>query len=196
MIGYLQGKIKDTWADKAVILTSSGVGYLVHTPGVGFLPDQEVEMYIYTGVRENDISLWGFNKAEDLKLFELLLEVSGIGLKTAFALVNNLGVSTVINAIRTAHVDSLKAPGVGRKTSERIVLELKDKIDNITWSVGSGTLQQPTIKPQHQQMIDDSISALEGLGYRRNEVELALKQIDISTYKDSQELVKALLIRV
>lgn len=195
MIGFIQGKIKDTWADKAVILTSGGVGYLVHTPGVGFLPDQEVEMYIYTGVRENDISLWGFNKAEDLKLFELLLEVSGIGLKTAFALVNNLGINTIVNAVRTAHVDSLKAPGVGRKTAERIVLELKDKIDNITWSVGAA-VGQPTIKPQHQQMIDDSISALEGLGYRRNEVEVALKQVDISTYKDSQELVKALLIRV
>lgn len=195
MIGYIQGKIKDTWSDKAVILTQSGVGYLVHTPGVGFLPDQEVEMYIYTGVRENDISLWGFNKAEDLKLFELLLEVSGIGLKTAFTLVNNLGLQTLVNAIRTAHVDSLKAPGVGRKTAERIVLELKDKIDNMTWSVGA-VEAQPKIKPQHQQMIDDSISALEGLGYRRNEVEVALKQVDISAYKDSQELVKALLIRV
>src|SRR2546430_2329173 len=131
MIGYISGQVKQVYKEKLIIMTGGGVGYLVSAVQSNYLEGQSVNLYIYTAVRETEISLWGFAERAELELFESLLSVSGVGLKTAQALIANLGVNRIISAIRSGDALSLKVPGVGSKISERIVIDLKNKVENL-----------------------------------------------------------------
>jgi Holliday junction DNA helicase RuvA len=204
MFGYISGTIKDVLDDKLIILTQSGVGYTTHFPSKsGYLSGQQVELYLYTAVRENEISLWGFGELRDLQMFELLLGVSGVGLKTAYTLLSEIGLSGIVRCILQADTRGLKAPGVGKKTGERIVLELKDKLSNHPELMSVSNGESPSqvggssfAVDLNSETVQDAITALEGLGYKRYEVEQAIRTLSVSEYGNAQELVRLLLTRV
>lgn len=202
MFGYISGTIKDILGDKLIILTESGVGYATRYPAKsGYLVGQQVELYLYTAVRENEISLWGFSAKRELGMFELLLGVSGVGFKTAYALISEVGVDGLSRCIVQADTRGLKAPGVGKKTAERIVLELKDKLHEhpeLLASEGagdSGKLANFSVD-MSSEIVRDAVTAMEGLGYKSYDIEQAIRTLGVTEYESAQELVKLLLTRV
>ena len=131
MIGYISGTIIYSDSQKSLILTNSGVGYEIHhsTPMV---PNKNVSFFISHIIREQSQDLYGFESVEDKKFFEMLLDVNGIGPKSAYALISHVGVQQIISAITLENVDILKsAPGVGKKSAEQIILSLKDKVSKL-----------------------------------------------------------------
>src|SRR5262249_55228496 len=133
MIAHLRGTLLEKHPN-AVIVEVNGVGYEVTIPVSAFssLPDrgQPVQLHIHTHVREDALALFGFTSAADKALFEKLITVSGIGPKLAVTTLSGLTASDLVTAIRNGAVDQLvRIPGVGKKTAERMVLELRDKLD-------------------------------------------------------------------
>ncbi len=182
MIGYLKGTLihQDL---KSIILDVGGIGYKIHT-NTAILDSHKgktCEFWTYLAVRENALDLYGFTKKEEMDFFELLLTVSGIGPKSAMGI---LGVATIHNlrhAISTGDTQHLiKVSGVGKKNAEKIVLELKDKIED--WNTESGEYMSGDV---------DALEALKSLGYGEREAREALKKVtDVS---DTGEKVKKAL---
>lgn len=193
MIGYLSGKIKDVKGNQ-VILFSNGIGWTVNVGVNDYLIDQEVEIYTHLVVREQEMSLYGFETSLELNLFELLIEVSGVGPKTAILLVKEKGVGQVANSIIAKDISGLKVTGVGKKTAEKIILELKDKIEKLNLSRNQRFTSQSNI---NSRMDQDVLEAMIGLGYKSFDVERAyeslLKDRKETEELESEELIKLLL---
>jgi holliday junction DNA helicase RuvA len=193
MIAHLQGQVLDIYKEK-VIIDVNGVGYLVGVPGEGYLVGQSVSLFIHTAVRENEISLWGFKSMEELQMFEQLLGVTGVGLKTAQALLSSLGLRNIVLAVMEGDATKLKAPGVGSKTAERIILDMRDKVDMsknpVPREQGGAELSESSL------MAEEAIVALESLGYKRTEVENVLKRLKLSDYSQTSDLVKVILVNI
>lgn len=141
MIGYLKGKIISAKPTQ-IILEVNGVGYLVNISISTFekISDQnEISLFIHTHVREDALSLYGFYTEAEKEMFELLISISGIGPKVALSILSGISVDELQNAIQTENVSRLvSVPGVGRKTAERVVLELKSKVGFIESTVSKG----------------------------------------------------------
>jgi len=178
MIAFLRGKILEKHPNQ-VIVETAGVGYDVLIPVSTFssLPEagSEVKLRIHTHVREDALALFGFLTAEEKTIFERLISVSGIGPKLAITVLSGLPTSDLIYAIRNAAVEQLvRIPGVGKKTAERIVLELKDKLEGVAPAAGPGQIEKPmTILSVVEQ---DVISALLNLGCNRSTAEGAVRK--------------------
>jgi len=178
MIAFLRGKLLEKHPNQIVIDTA-GVGYDVVIPISTFsaLPDAgaEVALRIHTHVREDALALFGFLTSEEKGLFERLISVSGIGPSLAIKVLSGLATPAIIEAIRGGQVEQLvRIPGVGKKTAERMVLELKDKLEGL----GSGSL--PTIstkaEPALSSIEQDVLSALLNLGCQRVAAEAAVRK--------------------
>lgn len=196
MIAHLRGTLlrKST---QAVILENGGVGYEVHVPLSTFyaLPEtgQEVALHIYTHVREDILALFGFHSALEKSLFLMLISVSGIGPKLAVNILSGIGPEEFLNAVATA--DSLRLqsiPGVGKKTAERIVLELKEKAQK-----SLGEIRTPEVAVEHapdRRMLEDAVSALVNLGYPAKVARVAVEKAGAKG-KDQrlEELIKEAL---
>lgn len=172
MIAHLRGKLISKHPNQAIVDTS-GVGYEVNIsiPTFSDLPalGSEVSLFIYTHVREDALSLFGFLRAEDKQLFEKLLSVSGIGPKLAITILSGMQADAMVAAIKGNNVAALvRIPGIGRKTAERMVLELRDKLH----AFGIAPAMAP-VSPVEE----DVISALVNLGYNRALAEKALGQL-------------------
>ncbi len=168
MIAYLRGKLiqKDP---ARVIVDVNGVGYEIFVPLTTFtsLPDTGVEVAIdvHTHVREDIIALYGFSTRRERSIFEKLMTISGIGPKLAVTILSGGSVEDLVGAIKRSDLGRLTAiPGVGKKTAERIILELKDKLQDFVES------------PQRPAVEMDVLSALENLGYGRPFAESALRR--------------------
>ena len=168
MIAHVKGKLEHVY-DKSIVVDASGVGYLVFvSPAtLGRLPavDSEVKIFTYMQVSENSQSLHGFLTQEEVRLFTLLISVSGIGPKVATGILGNLDPSQIMMAIVADDAAALsKAPGVGKKTAQRLVLELRDKIksDDAFAQPASGLASSSGAK-------NDALDALLALGYGRAE---------------------------
>ncbi len=176
MIAYVKGIPAYTRADYAVI-DVGGVGYKVFMPlsHLGRLPREEkvVTVYTYLHVREDIQALYGFLSTEDLDIFELLLAVSGVGPKAALSILSTLEPSKLALAVSQGDVKAISsAPGIGKKTAERIVLELKNKI-------GSGLVDvsdSAEYLPGNADLFTDAVSALMGLGYTASEASEAARK--------------------
>lgn len=177
MIAKLKGIITD-FLPSAVIIEAAGVGYRVEISGSGLNKGEELEVYIYTYVRENEIRLLGFRELKELVLFEKLLLVSGVGPRLAQSLIGYLGYNEIIIAITQDEPARLKVPGIGSKTAQRIILELKSKLD-INMVEHSAT-KQPRIARS------EIIQALSGLGYKQAEIEIILPRLDGKLNIDEQ----------
>lgn len=168
MIAHLRGKLMQK--DPArVIVDVNGVGYEVFVPLTTFtaLPDtgSEVSIDVHTHVREDIIALYGFSTRRERTIFEKLMTISGIGPKLAVTILSGGSVEDLVGAIKRSDLARLTAiPGVGKKTAERIILELKDK------------LQEFVEAPQKPAVEMDVMSALENLGYNRALAESALRR--------------------
>jgi Holliday junction DNA helicase RuvA len=177
MIATLRGKLIEKHPNQAIV-EAGGVGYDVLIPVSTFsaLPETgaEVKLRIHTHVREDVFSLFGFLTAEEKSVFEKLISVSGIGPSLGIKVLSGMAVSALIPAIRQGHVDQLvRIPGVGKKTAERIVLELKDKLEGIGPAVPAGTTEKP-VSPL--STVDrDVLSALVNLGCTRLAAEAAVR---------------------
>jgi len=187
MISYLRGRIINKSLNYA-ILEVAGVGYQVYA-GENFLNElkvgAEVEVYTHHQVREEVSDLYGFKTMEDLELFTLLLSVSGVGPKSAMGVISMASANDIKEAIIRDDANLLtKVSGIGKKTAERVVLELKTKIlrsGGVTTTINSSSL-----------IGSDEIDALMSLGYTLNDARSALNLID-PTLTDSGERVKAAL---
>ena len=167
MIAHLQGRISEKQPNR-IIVDVNGVGYAVFVPlstfyGLGE-PGAEISLRIHTHVREDALMLYGFATALEQELFERLIGVSGIGPKLALSVLSGIEPADLIRAIERGDVARLTAiPGVGKKTSERIVLELKDRLPHahLAAIVADGAT------PDASSLRDDVLSALVNLGYHR-----------------------------
>jgi Holliday junction DNA helicase RuvA len=179
MIAFLRGKLLEKHPNQ-VIVDTAGVGYDVVIPVSTFsaLPDTgaEVALRIYTHVREDALALFGFLTQQEKALFEKLISVSGIGPSLAIKVLSGLATPAIIDAIRGGQVEQLvRIPGVGKKTAERMVLELKDKLEGLGGaSAPSGVAVRAD--PALSAIEQDVLSALLNLGCNRASAEAAVRK--------------------
>lgn len=184
MIGKLTGKI-DFIRNNYVIIDVSGVGYRVQMTEISLgkvSREQEAELFIHTYVREDHIHLYGFLEMEELEMFELLISISGIGPKAA------LGILTIANpkAIKTAIINEdssilTRVSGVGKKTAERVILELQNKIEDL-----------PDMDQTQAKSDSEVVEALVGMGYKITEAREAAKLVP-QEVEDISEKIKLAL---
>ena len=173
MIGRLTGRLAEKAPDH-LLLDVNGVGYVVAIPLSTFYelpePDSPTTLWIHTHVREDTLALYGFLSQRERSLFLLLLTVNGIGPRVALTVLSGMPPAELVEALRKQDVRRLVAvPGVGKKTAERMVLELSEKAQKFSEPPPAGT--PPSVAA------DDVISALVNLGYRKNEAERAVEGI-------------------
>lgn len=185
MIAQLSGKLVHKCFEY-LIINVGGVGYQVQIPLSTFYKvpqnDSEITLHIYTHVREDALQLFGFLTPEEKEIFQLLVKVSGVGPRLARNILSGIPVEELTEALSTGDQGRLDAiPGVGRKTAERLILELKDKMPEVSLDEGL----KPEGKADYLQVMDDVISALENLGYRKGEAKETLDRISEDIKKDS-----------
>jgi holliday junction DNA helicase RuvA len=182
MIAFLRGKLLEKHPNQ-IIVETGGIGYDVVIPISTFssLPDAgaEVALRIHTHVREDAIALFGFLTLEEKALFEKLISVSGIGPSLAVKVLSGLATSAIIEAIRGGDVAQLvRIPGVGKKTAERMVLELKDKMEGL--GGGAPLSVSSKAEPALSDIEQDVLSALLNLGCQRGAAEAAVRKAKIA----------------
>lgn len=197
MYAYIKGtlEIKTT---EYVVIETNGIGYKIFMSEtaidkLGELGSQ-VKIHTYLKVREDDMSLYGFNTNEELRMFELLLSVSGVGAKSAIVILSNISPSSFALAVITDDVGKLKKlPGIGPKTAQRIILELKDKLNAIE-DTNKNELEEMLLKKEVDgEKVSEAISALQVLGYTRKEIEKAFENFDESDLSVEDMIKKGLL---
>ncbi|PJA95356.1 MAG: Holliday junction branch migration protein RuvA [Ignavibacteriales bacterium CG_4_9_14_3_um_filter_34_10] len=193
MIGYLTGKIVLKKPTK-IILDVSGVGYLINISISTFekIPDETetVALFTYLNVKEDALDLYGFWTIDEKEMFELLISVSGIGPKIAQSILSAIQIDDLKESLKFGNLSRLTAtPGVGRKTAERMILELKDKIDSLD-QIDVSRVSGFSIK-------NDAVLALTNLGYNQKTATNVIRQIMESKPSITiEELVKNALIQL
>jgi holliday junction DNA helicase RuvA len=172
MIAHLRGKLIHKQPGQAIV-ECGGVGYdvVISVPTFTALPaaGAETALHIHTQVSEDQIALFGFLESEEKRLFERLITVSGVGPKLAIKILSGLNSERVVQAIRGQdHAQLVRIPGVGRKLAERLVVELKDKLEDFAVA--------PAPTGPHGAAVEDVLSALVNLGYQRPAAEKAIEQ--------------------
>jgi holliday junction DNA helicase RuvA len=190
MIGSLRGKLIEKRPNQ-VLLDVGGVGYLVQIPlstfaGLGAL-HEEATLLIHTHVREDQLALYGFVTAREKRCFELLISASGVGPSLALKILSGMGLEELVPAIRQGNLAQLvRIPGVGRKTAERMVVELRDKLV----AVEVPEAGKPATRSQQEA---DVASALVNLGYDARSVEKAVEKARADAGADFEGLLRAAL---
>jgi Holliday junction DNA helicase RuvA len=194
MIGYLHGTVVDVDNDY-VILNVGGVGYRVTLPANLMNPSPaigtELQLHVELELREDSVTLYGFRGKEDLKLYQKLRSVSGIGPKVAIGIIGTAEQSRFIRSILNEEINYLtKLPGVGKKTAQRLILELKDKVSLPEYQLDSKVPDGPS-----SPVLDDALQALLSLGYLKPEVlPLLVKgQELLGSQCDAQDLIRFVL---
>jgi len=186
MISFLSGKILNK-GQGYIILRVGDVGYKIYVSPTKYANldlNQEIEFYIYQVVREDALDLYGFSSLEELEMFELLLSISGIGPKSALGALSISNVGELKSYIAQGDPTLLtKVSGIGKKTAERVVLELRDKIKHTT---------HDTKHEIGASIAGDEIDALMALGYSMQQAREALKKVD-SNIQDSGEKIREAL---
>lgn len=201
MIGYVRGLLEEI-EENAVVLDVGGMGIRIYVSGdfLCQLPPQGTEMkiYTYTNVKEDSFTLYGFRNKDELDLFKKLISVSGIGPKGGLAILSVLSADDLRFAIYSGDVKSIaKAPGIGKKTAERVVLELKDKVsleDNGADTLISQIGQAPDgAMSEFAGKRKDAIEALAALGYSSTDAARAVKQMNPTEDMSVEDILKASL---
>ena len=194
MIALLTGKIAHK-SPEFIILDVNGVGYRVQIPFSTYyeLPAEgmEISLNIYTHVKEDAINLYGFRSPAEKNCFQLLLSVSGIGPKLGKDILSNIQVGDFVRAISQGNLTRLSAiPGIGRKTAERMVLELRSKVVKLE---PFETAREGTGSSTPSALTDDIASALVNLGYKEGLVRKVLSEMDIPAEAAMEEILKKAL---
>jgi holliday junction DNA helicase RuvA len=190
MIGSLRGKLVDKRPNQ-ILLDVGGVGYQVHIPlstftALGALHD-ETTLLVHTHVREDQFNLFGFITAREKHCFELLISASGVGPSLALKILSGMSLEELVPAIRKGDLAQLvRIPGVGRKTAERMVVELRDKLAVVD-------VREAGKPPTRSQLESDVASALVNLGYDERSVERAIEKARASADADFESLLRTSL---
>ena len=197
MLAYIRGEL----AIKArgyVVVDVGGLGYKIYMSNIAMDNvgniGETVKIHTYYRVMEDDISIFGFNTAEELRLFELLISVSGIGAKTAITMLGSIEPSDFAIAVISDDIDTLKKlPGIGAKTAQRVVLELKDKLKKeqaIEELDIASNSSKSKITITKDRKLEDAQSALQVLGYGNKEIEKVLEKV-YNKDLELEDLIKA-----
>ena len=196
MFEYIYGKI-DEIDSGYIVLDNGKIGYKIyvseHTMAKLGEIGEKVKIYTHYHVREDNISLYGFMSNEELKMFELLLQVSGIGAKTAIAMLSNITPSKFALAIISNDLKTLtKIPGIGNKSAQRMVLELKDKLKTQTAIEDD---EEETTPNDNSESINEAGQALQILGYNKSEISKVFDKFDTHNLS-TEDLIKEALKRL
>lgn len=179
MYAYIKGSL-EVKTRGYIVIDVNGIGYKIFMSETAIAElgeiGQVVKVHTYLKVKEDEMSLYGFNTNEELRMFELLLSVSGIGAKSAINILSNITPSSFALAVITNDVAKIKAlPGIGPKGAQRIILELKDKLNK---EKDIEEVEKKAEKVIDTQKYNEAISALQVLGYSKKEIEKALQGVN------------------
>jgi Holliday junction DNA helicase RuvA len=196
MYSYIKGILSDQDFDSIVVETG-GIGYKIYTTGQTFrlLPamGEEVKIYTYLHIREDAMLLYGFLSKDDLQIFKLLLGVSGIGPKGALAVLSVMTTDDLRFAILAGDAKAIsKAPGVGAKTAQRLILELKDKLD-LEEAFEQKSEHTAAAAGNMAGVKSEAVQALSALGYASSDALKAVSQVEITEETTVEEILKAAL---
>lgn len=199
MIAYIKGELEYI-KDDSIIIDNNGIGLLIKTPTsvINNLPrlHEEVKVHTYMYVREDEMSLYGFNTVSDLEVFKLLINISGIGPKAALAILSTLSVNDLRFAVLGSDSKAIsKAPGVGPKSAQRVIIELKDKLD-FNDVLSDNELNETKATASNDDNKAEVILALVSLGYSNSEAVKAVSNVDNAKDLDSEQLLKAALKKI
>ena len=194
MFAYIKGSLEEK-SSNYVVIDVMGIGYKIFMSdssinSIGEI-GEKVKVHTHYHVREDDISLYGFLTNEELRMFELLLQVSGIGAKSAITMLSNISPSSFALAVLSNDLDSLKKiPGIGPKTAARIILELQDKLkkEQTELMVQKGK-EEITKQIEYSKNVEEAMQALQILGYNKKEIEKSFEKI-ANTDVSVEELIK------
>ncbi len=199
MISYIKGELTEQWED-TIVLENNHIGYNIRVPAsvLDEMPSigEIVKVYTYLYVREDAIHLFGFLSRDELNIFKLLINVSGIGPKGALAVLSTMSVDDLRFAILADDVKVIKAvPGIGAKTAQRLIIELKDKLSIEETMTRMVEKQEARKKPERNVMLarNEAVEALVALGYGNAEALRAVKKVENVEEKDSDVILKEAL---
>ena len=197
MIAFLKGTIEDI-TENSLVLDVNGIGYEVLVPGqlLDMLEGigQELKVYTYMQVREDAVVLFGFLTRDDLAMFKMLIGVNGVGPKAGLGILSALGTEELRFAVLADDAKRIaKAPGIGAKTAQRVILELKDKLNiEDVFEKADQTADIP-VKAADQTAKNEAIQALTALGYSASEALSAVSKLEITEDMDTENILKAAL---
>ena len=191
MIAHLKGKLTHK-SPVAIIIDVNGVGYQVFVPLSTFyaLPEleSEISLGIHTHMREEALKLFGFYTIDEKIIFEKLITINKVGPKLALTILSGMPPADILSTINSNDIVKLSTiPGIGRKTAERLILEMRDKLDGL--SLDFVVTKDPSPK---KGLFDDALSALVNLGYKKSQAELTLKKVYAESAEDNsiENLIK------
>lgn len=178
MYAFFYGKVDSIYKDR-IIIDVNNIGYEINMPESDILSlniGDNIKIYTYLNVREDDMRLFGFKTNESLEFFKKLITVSGVGPRVALGIISNVDVESLGVAIATENVAALKSvPGIGPKMAQKIIFELKDKVLKDKTEKISVTLKQ-----NNSKNIEEAITALEVLGYNQRQIKEVISRLDLS----------------
>ncbi len=199
MYSYIKGILTDMEED-LIVVEAGGIGYNIYTTGQTFnyLPSvgEEVKIYTYLHIREDAMILYGFLTKDDLRVFKLLIGVNGIGPKGALAILSVMTTDDLRFAVLGDDAKAIsKAPGIGAKTAQRLILELKDKLslEDAFEQKLANTQMKEEAKNHAKGAKNEAVQALVALGYSSSEALKALNGIEITEDTDVEDILKAAL---
>jgi Holliday junction DNA helicase RuvA len=182
MFAKLKGTISDIFAD-FIILDVGNVGYRVETVQNEFLVGEEKSFFIYTHVRENEIRLFGLNTKNEYSLFVDLIGISGVGPKLAQNILKQIPYASIMSAIADKNIDTLLVKGVGKKTAQRIIIDMTSKLEKYTWD---GASSQNNLTPEFKNQAQQ---ALLSLGLSKDEIKDIIKEYGLNHSEEKLELL-------
>lgn len=189
MIGYIKGKVLSA-VDNVVLLENNGIGYEITCSNAVFQKlsaDKQGEVYTYLAVREDGVSLYGFISLEEKNMFLKLITVSGVGPKMGITVLSSIDISSLATMIATSDVKGLsKIKGLGKKTAERIILELREKVEASYHQDGD---KSEIISVEQTKEDEDAIIALMSLGFTKAECVRAIKEAKENGVKTIEQLI-------
>lgn len=201
MLGFIQGKLISRNSESLhCVVLAQGLGYEILVPKrtlerLSLAAD--LSLWLHTHVREDVLALYGFESENEKLFFRLLLSVSGLGPKTALSLLSEFGADTLVELILGKRIGEIsKAPGVGKKTAERLVMELSGKIEKLSWAkdnITSIAQSSPKLNSGLMQAREDLFSALTHLGYQPHLIKGAIDKVMVSEEKSFEGLLKLAL---
>lgn len=199
MIGYVRGILEEA-DEQSVIIDNHGIGYRIFVPSSAFsgaLPiGKEVKIYTYLSVKEDAMQLYGFLTRDDLRMFRMLLGVNGIGPKAGLGILSALTADELRFAVLADDAASIaKAPGIGKKTAQKLILELKDKLnleDAFEQKLANEAAKDISAADAGSQ-VQEAVQALTALGYPGTEALRAVKKVEGAESMTVEEILKAAL---
>lgn len=198
MISYIKGELNEVFEDTVVVETN-GIGYNIRVPGsvLDRLPSvgSSVRIYTYLYVKEDAMNLFGFLNRDDLSVFKLLLNVSGIGPKGALAILSTIGPDDLRFAVLSEDVKTISsAPGIGAKTAKRLIIELKDKL-KLAEVFETALANKEKASSENDVLLarNEAVEALVALGYASAQAMKAVQQVENAEEKDSEQILKEAL---